>query len=309
MRFAHIFCFDRKIPQATDLQSPPSSTKTLMSSLSSSFYPKVRTGSHISSSLKTLSCNSSSQGPAKLTPSHSDSPSRALVGSAVKRIWPSSVECPKNLVSGPGKQLKLREEAVDAATLRKRKAPFQDMEHSGPFRNCIPLQELGCPTSTTASSSSKSSLLSPLPHLQTNGTLSPSTKPRPQPSLSDSHWAYRRTHPPPHSCHQNPALTNHSHSRGSVGDSGSHSQATARSLELHSLLKKRKGGAVERPPTSKTPAPQHRLPPSSVPSTPYRSNFYPWKDSKSGGLSGGMEKKLAVQKVRINQSMLSGIYG
>lgn len=56
----------------------------------------------------------------------------------------------------------------------------------------------------------------------------------------------------------------------------------------------------EHSPSSKPPL--HRLPSSSssASSSLPRSNFYSWKDSKSTGLSGGVDKKLGTQKVRVN---------
>uniref|UniRef100_A0A3Q3MZ13 Ataxin 7-like 2a n=1 Tax=Labrus bergylta TaxID=56723 RepID=A0A3Q3MZ13_9LABR len=271
---AHLW---KKIPQATDLQSPPPSAKTVTSSSSpssaaSSLHSKIRTGSHISSSLKTAS-SSSNRGPGRtptaipsensgggscsITSSHMGSPSKPMTGrqGGSGRL--------KNPVGRPSKQtLKLREEAAAAAALRKRKAPSQEGEHSGPERNCILLQDRGRPPSTasssSSSSSSKPSISSPLPHGQTNGTLSPSSKPRPQPSPSES--------------------------RSGVGDSGLHGQSGGRSFEHQGLVKKRKGGSMEDSATSSTP----------------RSNFYPWKESKSGGLAGGVEKKLGTQKPKLH---------
>uniref|UniRef100_A0A3B4B4R7 SCA7 domain-containing protein n=1 Tax=Periophthalmus magnuspinnatus TaxID=409849 RepID=A0A3B4B4R7_9GOBI len=261
---AHLW---KKIPQVTDLQSPPSSTKT---SSSSSLHSKVRTGSHIGSSLKTPPCTPLS--------SHGT-----------------------NAMRRSNKQmLKLREEVANAAALRKRKAPSQDGEHSGPNRNCTPLQDRYPPSTHTAPfCCPTSSLSSALPHGQTNGTQSPSAKPRPHPSPTDSQWSHKRTHPPPISSAPSSTLNNNSQRRGATGDSGSHSQVTARSLD-HSLLKKRKGSSTEeRLPTSKSPVPQHRLPAATpVPSTPPRSSFYTMKDGKTGALSRGMDKKLATQKVR-----------
>uniref|UniRef100_A0A8C9YX30 Ataxin 7-like 2a n=1 Tax=Sander lucioperca TaxID=283035 RepID=A0A8C9YX30_SANLU len=180
---AHLW---KKIPQATDLQSPPSSAKTITSSspssiaaTSSSLHSKVRTGSHISSSLKTASSSSSSsrgpgRPPAAIQSENSGgSGSSTGGGRLVSPGKPAAVYQPgpgrtKNPVGRPSKQmLKLREEAAAAAALRKRKAPSQEGEHSGPDRNCIILQDRGRPPSAT------------------NGTLSPSSKPRPQPSPSD----------------------------------------------------------------------------------------------------------------------------
>uniref|UniRef100_A0A3Q3G708 Ataxin 7-like 2a n=1 Tax=Labrus bergylta TaxID=56723 RepID=A0A3Q3G708_9LABR len=132
---AHLW---KKIPQATDLQSPPPSAKTVTSSSSpssaaSSLHSKIRTGSHISSSLKTAS-SSSNRGPGRtptaipsensgggscsITSSHMGSPSKPMTGrqGGSGRL--------KNPVGRPSKQtLKLREEAAAAAALRKRKAP------------------------------------------------------------------------------------------------------------------------------------------------------------------------------------------
>ncbi|XP_051270951.1 ataxin-7-like protein 2a isoform X1 [Dicentrarchus labrax] len=329
---AHLW---KKIPQATDL-SPPPSAKTITSSSpssiaatsSSSLHSKVRTGSHISSSLKTASScsSSSSRGPGRpqmALQSENSSGSGSGVGGghlvsqskpvALRPVGPSR---PKNPVGRPSKQmLKLREEAAAAAALRKRKAPSQEGEHSGPDRNCIVLQDRGRPPSVASSSSSSSSskppIPSPLPHGQTNGTLSPSSKPRPQPSPSESHspaakavWTYRRTHTP--LGHSSPpdlsSATNNSHSRGGVGDSGLHGQGSGRGFEHHGLVKKRKGGSMEEHSPSSKPS-AHRLPSSSSSSTTTsspRSNFYPWKDSKGGGLAGGVEKKLGTQKPKLH---------
>ncbi|XP_026163171.1 ataxin-7-like protein 2a isoform X2 [Mastacembelus armatus] len=331
---AHLW---KKIPQATELQFPLPLGKTITSSShssvatmsSSSLHSKVRTGSHISSSLKTASSSSSSrvQGrpPTALQSENSGESGSSISGGhlmslgkpvAVRQVSPGR---PKNPVGRPSKQmLKLREEAAAAAALRKRKAPCQEGEHSGPDRNCIILQDRGRPPSTTSSSSSSSSSKAPvplpLPHGQTNGTLSPSSKPRPQPSTSESHspaakavWTYRRTNPP--LGHSSPPdvtpAANNSHSRAGVGDSGLHGQGSGRAFEQQGLVKKRKGGGgsmEEHSPSSKPSV--HRLPPSSsstsATSSSPRSNFYPWKDSKGGGLSGCVEKKLGTQKPKLH---------
>lgn len=332
--YGFIFSQSRKIPQAADLQAPPPSVKTITSpspssiatTSSSSLHSKVRTGSHISSSLKTASScsSSSSRGPGRPSTaiqSENSGASGSSIGGghlvspgkpvAVRPVGPGR---PKNPVGRPSKQmLKLREEAAAAAALRKRKAPSQEGEHSGPDRNCIILQDRGRPPSAASSSSSSSSskplIPSPLPHGQTNGTLSPSSKPRPQPSPSESHspaakavWTYRRTHPP--MGHSSPpdlsSPTNNSHSRAGMGDSGLHGQGSGRVLEHQGLVKKRKGGSMEEHSPSSKPS-AHRLPSSSSSSSATtsspRSNFYPWKDSKGGGLAGGVDKKLGTQKV------------
>ncbi|KAK2821033.1 hypothetical protein Q5P01_023992 [Channa striata] len=325
---AHLW---KKIPQASDLQSPPPSSKTIPSvssssiatMSSSSLHSKIRTGSHISSSLKTASLSSSSRGPGRpataiqsensggggssLSGGHLVSPGKPMV---VRQVGPGR---PKNPVGRPSKQmLKLREEAAAAAALRKRKAPSQEGDHSGPDRNCIILQDRGRPPSATlSSSSSKTPIPSPLPHGQTNGTLSPSSKPRPQPTPSEAHspaakavWTYRRTHPP--LGHSSPpdlsSTTNNSHSRAGVGDSGLHGQSSGRGFEHQGMVKKRKGGNMEEHSPSSKPS-VHRLPSSSsssATSSSPRSNFYSWKDSKGGGLAGGVEKKLGTQKPKLH---------
>uniref|UniRef100_A0A3Q4IB85 Ataxin 7-like 2a n=1 Tax=Neolamprologus brichardi TaxID=32507 RepID=A0A3Q4IB85_NEOBR len=171
----------RKIPQAADLQSPPPSAKTITAvsatiMSSSSSHSKVRTGSHISSSLKTASSSSSSsRGPGRPPTStqlenYGSNSSSIMVGShgAPAAARYASPGRPKNPVGRPSKQmLKLREQVATAAVLRKRKVPSQEGEHSGPDRNCIVLQDRGRPPSNTSSLSSKA-------HAQTNGTLSPS---------------------------------------------------------------------------------------------------------------------------------------
>lgn len=288
---AHLW---KKIPQVTDIQSPPSSTKTWTSSSSSS-HSKLHTGSHISSPLKTPHRVSlSSHGPAKVTPASSGSSEAnsglADVNFAVKHVRPKNSK----------QMLKLREEVVNAAAVRKRKAPCQEGEHSSPSRNCTSLQDQHPHSTPTASfCASKSSLPSPLPYGQINGTLSSSSKPRPQPSSTESQWTHRRTRPPSLSAPQNSTLINHS--QCDATDSGPNSQATARSQEHHNLLKKRKSGVTKgHLPTSKSSALQHRLPATSVPSTTPQSNFYTWKDGKAGTLSRSMDKKLAMQKPKLH---------
>ncbi|XP_038145113.1 ataxin-7-like protein 2a isoform X2 [Cyprinodon tularosa] len=318
---AHLW---KKIPQATELLSPTSLAKSISSSspvsiaTSSTFHSKVRAGSHISSSLKNAS-SSPSRGPGRLPAAVQSENS----GAGFAGPHPTSGGRPgvvrqgggarhKNPVGRPSKQmLKLREEAAAAAAFRKRKAPSQEGEHSGPERNCIVLQDRGPPPSTVSSSSSSSSSKAPpsslLPHGQTNGTLSPG-KPRPQPPASDSPaakavWTYKRTHPPlSHSSPPDPSSASNSHSRTGVGDSGTHGPGSGRTFLEHQGLKKRKVGAVEEhPPSSKLSS--QRLPSSSSSSAPSSSpcsGFYPWKDSKSGGLEGDMEKKLGIQKPKLH---------
>uniref|UniRef100_A0A3Q4IB63 Ataxin 7-like 2a n=1 Tax=Neolamprologus brichardi TaxID=32507 RepID=A0A3Q4IB63_NEOBR len=298
-----------KIPQAADLQSPPPSAKTITAvsatiMSSSSSHSKVRTGSHISSSLKTASSSSSSsRGPGRPPTStqlenYGSNSSSIMVGShgAPAAARYASPGRPKNPVGRPSKQmLKLREQVATAAVLRKRKVPSQEGEHSGPDRNCIVLQDRGRPPSNTSSLSSKA-------HAQTNGTLSPSSKPHPQPSPTDAQspttkaiWTYRRTHPPL----GDPSPTTNSHSR--VGDSGLHGQGSGRVFE-HQMVKKRKAGRTEDSAPSSKPS-AHCLTSSSSSSSATsspRSNFYPWKDNKSGTLSGGVEKKLGTQKPKLH---------
>ncbi|KAM9859084.1 ataxin-7-like protein 2a [Aulostomus maculatus] len=338
---AHLW---KKIPQATDLQSPPPSAKTITSSSlssmatssTSSLHSKIRTASHISFSHKPVVSSSSSssslsssstRGPGRpQTAIHSENSGGSGGMGASHQVSPGKPVAicqvgsgrPKNPVGRPSKQmLKLREEAATAAANRKRKAPSQEGEHSGPDRNCIILQDRGRPPSTAAGSStsspssSKAPILSPLPHGQTNGTLSPSSKPRPQPSPSESHspaakavWTYRRTHPAlGYSTPSDPSsTTNNSHCRGGMGDSGLHGQGSGRAFEHQGLVKKRKGGSIEEHSPSSKPS-AHRLPScstSTASSSSPRSNFYPWKDSKGGGLAGGVEKKLGTQKPKLH---------
>ncbi|XP_029549239.1 ataxin-7-like protein 2 [Salmo trutta] len=306
---AHLW---KKIPQASDLQSQSPSAKSISSSPSSSFssplHSKVRTGSHRTTpSLRPSS--SSSHGPGRETRLQITSHSTAInqsenssgSGSHIVAPAPPPVHQagpgrppgpgrPKNPVGRPSKQqLRLREEeeeeeeaAAAAAALRKREATSQEGEHSGPDRNSIILQDRGRPPT----SSSKTA--PPTPHSQTNGTLSPSSKPRPQPSPSEPHspasaWLFKRTHPP--SGHTSSPPDPHFRR----GDSGLHGRG-ATGYEHRGLGKKRKGGSSEPSPPSKP----HRLP-----SSPH-SNFYPWKDSKGGTLPGGVEKKMGTQKPKLH---------
>ncbi|XP_061640491.1 ataxin-7-like protein 2a isoform X4 [Phyllopteryx taeniolatus] len=320
----------KKIPQATNHQcltsarivtsSSPTSI-TSASSTSSSLHSKIRSAGHLKSSLKTVSSSSSSsRGPGRqstaILSENSASTGGGVGGSHLLSpgnpvgVHHAGAGRPKNPVGRPSKQmLKLREDAAAAVTVRKRKAPSQEGEHSGPNRNCITLHDRGRPPSIASSpspspSSSKAPILSPLPHEKINGMLSLGSKPRPQPSPTESHstaaktvWTYRRTHPTlGHSLPPEPSSINNSHCRNTVGDSGLLGQGSGRTFEHQGLIKKCKGGALE----EHSPSP-YRLPSSSSSSaTPAssspRSNFYPWKDGKSGGLAGGMEKKLGTQK-------------
>lgn len=315
----------RKIPQATDLQVPPPSVRTISSCsssssvTSSSLHSKARTGSHINSSFKMTSLSSPNTcAPSPSGPVHSENSVGSGGGhlAALRKpaaVCPLGIGRPKNASGRPSKpMLKLREEAAAAAALRKRKAPSQEGEHSGPSRNCIILQDRGRPpssTSTSSSSSAKLPFLSSHSHGQTNGTISPSGKLRPQPSPSDSHspapkavWTYRQTHAPlSHSSPLDPpTAANNSHSRGGLGDSAIYRQSGGRGFDQHGLVKKRKGGGTDEHPPSTKPS-VHRLPSSSssssASSSSPRSNFYPWKDSKSGGLSGCVDKKQGTPKV------------
>lgn len=313
--------FWKKIPQATDLQSHSPSTRNISSSSSSSsssLYSKVRTGSHLSSSLRTPS----SLGPVRESRAHlssssasiqsenSGSGSSHLVAPVTPPLRQTGPGRPKNPVGRPSKQmLRLREEAAAAAAaaLRKRKASSQEGEHSGPDRNCIIPQDRGRPPSSSSSLTSKATPTSIIPHGQTNGTLSPGGKPRPQPSPSESHspsaaaWAFKRTHPSASSTHSSPPeatpTNSHSRSRGGGGDSGLHGRGGGGGYEHRGLAKKRKGGNNGDP--SPPIRPPHRPPPSSSSTSP-RSNFYPWKDSKGAVLPGGVEKKLGTQKPKLH---------
>nr|XP_029538538.1 ataxin-7-like protein 2 [Oncorhynchus nerka] len=297
---AHLW---KKIPQASDLQSQSPSVKSISSSspsssFSSSLHSKVRTGSHRT----TPSLRPSSHGPGRETrlqiASHStainQSENSSGSGSHIVAPAPPPVReagpgrplgpgRPKNPVGRPSKQqLRLREEEAAAAALCKREAPSQEGEHSGPDRNSIILQDRRRPPT----SSSKTT--PPTPHSQTNGTLSPSSKPRPQPSPSEPHspasaWLFKRTHPP--SGHTSSPPDPHFRR----GDSGLHGRG-ATGYDHRGLGKKRKGGSSEPSPPSKP----HRLP-----SSPH-SNFYPWKDSKGGTLPGGVEKKMGTQKPKLH---------
>lgn len=221
----------------------------------------------------------------------------------------------KNLVGRPSKQmLKLKEEAVAAAAHRKRKAPSQEGEHSGPERNCTVLQDRGRASSVASSSSSSSFSSSLVAHGQTNGTFCYSSKPRAQPPPLNSHssaakavWTYKRTHHPlVHSSPPHPSSATNSHSRFSMEDSGLHGHSSGRGFEHQGLLKKRKGGGLEAHLSSSKHSVQRLSSCSSSSSSNRspspRSNFYPWKDRKGGGLAGGVEKKLGSQKVGLQQA-------
>ncbi|KAL0180844.1 hypothetical protein M9458_023250, partial [Cirrhinus mrigala] len=280
-----------KIPQASDphSQSSPAKPAAVPASPSSiSQHSKQKAGSHNSTSLKTSFY--SSHGPGKEPNPQSSSTSKAYsqsensgggqstappskLGRAPAQSGPGR---PKNSSGRPNKQqLRLREAerttTPDAAALRKRKASFEESDSVSPDKNCVS-QNKGRPLiSKTPPSAS---------HGQTNGSLSPGSKPRPQLAPSDSHtpssWAFKRTHPPTH--HSPPDAA--PHSRGV--DSGLHGRVA--SFDHKGLGKKRKSSG------SSPPSKPHRLPTSP------HSGFYPWKESKGAGLSIGGEKKLSTQK-------------
>ncbi|CAL8341091.1 unnamed protein product [Lota lota] len=319
---AHLW---KKIPQAQELQSPhpaartttssPSSSTSSSSSSSSSLHSKFRTGSHISSS---SSSSSSSRGLGRpsgqsenSSGGSSSSSSSGPRSAAPRPPRPPGLGRPKNPVGRPSKQmLKQR----DAAALRKRKAPSQEGERSGPDRNCVTPQDRGrpppSPFAPSPSSSKTTTAPSPLPHGQTNGTLSPGGKPRPQPSPSEPHsaaaaWSYKRIHPPA-AGHPSPAeappthAATNSHGRGLGGvpgrPGGVPGRPGGRDFEHRGPVKKRKAGNNgEHSPSAKPSAPRPAS--SSSSSSSPRSNFYPWKESKGGPL----EKKLATQKVRLGR--------
>ncbi|KAJ7999463.1 hypothetical protein DPEC_G00194690 [Dallia pectoralis] len=299
---AHLW---KKIPQASDHQTTQSSpVKNIPSSSSpssSSRHSKVRTGSHSAPSVRH---SSSSHGPGRESRlelsshstvvnqsensgSSSGSHAAAPAASPVRPVGPGRPPGPgrtKNPVGRPSKQqLRLREEAAAAAALRKRKAPSQEGEHSGPDRNCILLQDRGRPPSTSSKTAP------PTPHSLTNGTLSPGSKPRPPPPPSETSsqiaaWSFKRTHPPSGQSSSPPDP----HTRG--GDLGVHGRGASGGYEHRGLGKKRKGGSSEPSPPSKP----HRLPSSP------RSSYYPWKDSKGAALPGGVEKKMGTQKPKLH---------
>lgn len=298
----------RKIPQASDphSQSPPAKPAPVPASPSSiSQHSKQKGGSHNSTSLKTSFY--SSHGPGKETNPQSSSTSKAYgqsensgggqstappsklpskLGRAPAQSGPgrptaqSGLGRPKNSSVRPNKQqLRLREAerttTPDAAAQRKRKASFEESDTVTPEKNCMS-QNKGRPLiSKTPPSAS---------HGQTNGSLSPGSKPRPQLVASDSHtpssWAFKRTHPPSH--HSPPDAA--PHSRGV--DSGLHGRVA--SFDHKALGKKRKSSG------SSPPSKPHR-----VPTSPH-SGFYPWKESKGAGLSIGGEKKLSTQKPKLH---------
>ncbi|RVE72862.1 hypothetical protein OJAV_G00043420 [Oryzias javanicus] len=282
---AHLW---RRIPQATDFQSSPS-TKASTSSFStpptgpcsSSLHFKVRTGSHISSSLKN-SLSPSSRGPGRPTTgvavenSGGGSFPRAHPepGGKQSMVRPIGLGRHKNPVGRPSRQMvKLREDATTAATVRKRKAPSQEGEHSGPDRNCIVLQDRGRPHS--APSSSKPPLIRSFHTDKLMALYLLTDTPLNAPFLPP------RIHP------NKLSLQGGTRGRGLHGG--------GRGFEQQGLLKKRKLGGLEEP-SSKPPA---QRPPSSS-SSSQRSNFYSWKDSKGGGLAGGVEKKLSAQKPKLH---------
>ncbi len=282
----------RKIPQASDphSQSPPAKPAAVPASPSSiSQHSKQKAGSHNSTSLKTSFY--SSHGPGKETNPQSSSTSKAYgqsenSGGGQSTAPPSKLGRapaqsdpgrPKNSSVRPNKQqLRLREAermtTPDAAVLRKRKTSFEESDTVSPDKNCVS-QNKGWPLISKTPPS--------VSHGQTNGSLSPGSKPRPQLAASDSHmpssWAFKRTRPPSH--HSPPDAA--PHSRGV--DSGLHGRVA--SFDHKALGNKRKSSG------SSPPSKPHRLPTSP------HSGFYPWKESKGAGLSIGGEKKLSTQKV------------
>lgn len=283
---AHLW---KKIPQAPapHSQSPPAKPAAVPASPSSiSQHSKQKAGSHNSTPLKTSFY--SSHGPGKETNPQSSSTSK-VYGQSENSGGGQSTAPPSKLgrapaQSGPGRpkssssrpnkqQLRLREAeratTPDAASLRKRKASFEESDAVSPDKNCVSHNKGRPLISKTPPSAS---------HGQTNGSLSPGSKPRPQ--LTPSSWAFKRTHPP--SRHSPPDTA--PHSRGV--DSGLHGRVA--SFDHKALGKKRKSSG------SSPPSKPHRLPTSP------HSGFYPWKESKGSGLSIGGEKKLSTQKPKLH---------
>uniref|UniRef100_A0A8C2KXU8 Ataxin 7-like 2a n=1 Tax=Cyprinus carpio TaxID=7962 RepID=A0A8C2KXU8_CYPCA len=289
---AHLW---KKIPQASDphSQSPPAKTAAVPASPSSiSQHSKQKAGSHNSTSLKTSFY--SSHGPGKESNPQSSSTSKAY-GQSENSGGGQSTALPSKLgrapaQSGPGRpknstgrtnkqQLRLREAerttTPDAAALRKRKASYNESDTVGPDKNLVS-QNKGRPLiSKTPPSAS---------HGQTNGSLSPGSRPRPQHAPSDPHtpslWNFKRTHLPAH--HSPPESA--PHSRGV--DSGLHGRVA--SFDHKGLGKKRKSSGSS--PPSK---------PQRLPTSPH-SGFYHWKESKGAGLFIGGEKKLSTQKPKLH---------
>ncbi|XP_073732328.1 ataxin-7-like protein 2a [Misgurnus anguillicaudatus] len=286
---AHLW---RKIPQAS--QSPPAKPVAVPASPSSiSQHSKLKTGSHNPTSLKTSFY--SSHGPGKEPNPQSSSTSKSYSQSENSGVSQSTASPssklsraptqsgpgrPKNPVGRPSKQqLRLREaertSSVDAGALRKRKASFDESDAVSPDKNCVTHSKGRPLISKTPPSAS---------HGQTNGTLSPASKPRTHMTPSETHgpssWAFKKTHPSAH--HSPPDAV--PHSRGV--DSGLHSRMA--SYDHKGLGKKRKNSG------SSPPSKPHRLPTSP------HSGFYPWKESKGSGLSVGGEKKLSTQKPKLH---------
>uniref|UniRef100_A0A3B1J5D0 Ataxin 7-like 2a n=1 Tax=Astyanax mexicanus TaxID=7994 RepID=A0A3B1J5D0_ASTMX len=164
---AHLW---KKIPQASDPQSHSPSAKPSAvpaSPSSTSHHSKSKAGNHSSPSVKTSSY--SSQGPGKEAHSQSSSTSKAYSqsekfgGGSGGSQSPGGPGRPKNPVGRPSKQqLRLRDTepaaSASAAAPRKRKTSLSEADTVSPDRNC---------------------LNRPMPpsHGQTNGSLSPGSKP------------------------------------------------------------------------------------------------------------------------------------
>ncbi|XP_061689158.1 ataxin-7-like protein 2a [Syngnathoides biaculeatus] len=315
----------KKIPQATNHQCltstkivTSSSPTSIISASSTSLHSKIHSACQLKTSHKNMSSSSScSRGPGRhltdvLSEYYGSSGGgvggcHLLTSGNPEGVHHESPGQPKNPVGRPSKQMqKLRENAVAAVTLRKRKTPSQEGKYSGPNRNCVTQHDQCRPLSiasspSPSSSSSKAPILPPRPHEKINGMLSLGSKPHPQPCPRESHataaktvWTYRRTHPLlSHSLSPEPSSINNSHSWNAIGDSGLLGQGGGRTFEHPGLIKKCKGGGLE----EHTPS-AHRLPSSSsappASSSPI-STFYPWKDSNSGALAVGMEKTLGTQ--------------
>ncbi|KAG9260644.1 ataxin-7-like protein 2 [Astyanax mexicanus] len=312
---AHLW---KKIPQASDPQSHSPSAKPSAvpaSPSSTSHHSKSKAGNHSSPSVKTSSY--SSQGPGKEAHSQSSSTSKAYSQSekfgggsggsqsAAAHSKPTRTASqpggpgrPKNPVGRPSKQqLRLRDTepaaSASAAAPRKRKTSLSEADTVSPDRNCLsPDRErdrdrvrtpVSSKTSPAPNPASVPDRPMPPSHGQTNGSLSPGSKPpRPQlgPSSAESphgasSWPFKRTHT------SSPDL----HGRG--GNSGHHSRVPG--FEHRGLGKKRKSS------DSSPPSKAHRLP------TPPHAGFYTWKESKGSALPVGGEKKLSAPKPKLHR--------
>ncbi|KAG7472520.1 hypothetical protein MATL_G00109580 [Megalops atlanticus] len=295
---AHLW---KKIPQAADLQSQRSVAPPPATTASSHFNSQHSTGStpgragpQSGSSLRTGTSSSSYGSGREVRPlSCSPSPGTACglsesrggsqpITSPLLANTPSSVGRPRNPVGRPSKQ---QQQPSPAGRKRKKSppgdtSPIRDRNWPALERSRLPVTSKTTPCPSTS------------PHGPMNGTLSPGSKPCPQPPSPEPHFPSLglTKRPPPPVLSQPPPPDPSSRGRG--GGPGLHRKAV--SYDHKGLGKKRKSSGAPAMGPSR-PSKLHRLSASS------HSGFFSWKkDGKAAALSAEMDRKLSTQKPKLH---------